>query len=219
MRKFYIIFVLVILFQGEALSVEGESVLITRRPSKARPELDAKVLKGYRDGMPFRDWVFSNEYIEMEMPAVDGWYSTFSKSKESYALSLKGRKNKSRLSFTLFEDDELLKDNSSKSLNSYVDLLKREFPGRIEVLNEKERYRVKNTFFIIGVTYRVVDFLVKAPSGDMKRVRDYIVFPKNEKYKLLVIRFEVSHGKESKLLHQLNESLRHSILKEIEEEG
>ena len=206
-------------FQSIGYSENETSTITLNRPQSERDKLNSHMEKGFRQGMHFQDWIFSNDFIKMTMPAAKGWQNAPTSSSESLALSL-GRATKSpHLSFSLFKKGEFLKDNSHASLQAYVDLLKKEFPGRIEILNEKENFTVKHTFFILGATYKVVTFLVKEPDQSMRYLSDFIVFPMHDKYSLLIIRFDAPLGVQEELLPALNQSLRFSEIIEPEDQG
>lgn len=172
---------LILLFIGMSMGLYGQG----------QPKLEVTERAGVKDGFMYRDLYLGNSDINMKMPAPNGWHLEDYKGEAAALLSrYYSEDNKDYLSILLYGKGGLIIDFSKEELGKYVELKKKEFIGRkINFLNEEKGFEVKDTFFILGKPYRLVEFQVG--EGDLARYyRDYIVFIDNEKCGLVVFRHE-----------------------------
>jgi len=215
-RIITLFFSLLIFFNiAHALSNQGDDSgndITIRRPAKSRPRLGAKVLDLERDGIPYEDVIMGNRYIRMRMPFFKGWSRDIATPHESLAMKIVTREGEQRMSFKLYEKGELLPDISLNILKAYTRLLNKEHPYKFKVLNEDDNFIVKNTFFILGKPYRMLDYEYQTPQGP-HYVREYIVMTGNETYPLVIIKIEGNEKRlKEKLIPGIIESLRFSEL-------
>lgn len=217
LKKCILYLVLGFAFLGiiDEVSYAKEDGEVLVRPRASRPKLKAELKEIMFDGMPFIKLLIRNKAFGIEMPPMVGWVETSSKSSESYAMRRQHSPDE-RVSFSFYRKNEFLSDYKPESLKAYIELMKREYrkKGGFVVLDEDQNFVVRNTAFIMGQSYRLIDYIVEYRSQgkvlNKQRVRDFILFP-TEDY-LLILRHEGDEGWVEKSVRSktLHDSLRQS---------